>query len=65
MQDSTGQTIRVGDRVRFRGQIYTIAQFLPGRGRLGTAAIRFVEPAATDQEIPDEMSVDLVDALGR
>lgn len=56
--DSTNQRIRVGDRVRFRGQVYTIKEFLPGKGVNGTAGILFVEDQHTD-ELADEVSVDL------
>ncbi len=58
-QDSTGQSIQVGDRVEFRGQIYTIRKFLPGKGRCGTAEILFLE-GSDQEEIADEISVDLV-----
>lgn len=70
MQDSTGKTIAVGDRVRWaRDQrTYTIRQFLPGQGRSGTAGIQFEEPCARADylgELPDEWSVDLVAARWR
>ena len=56
-QDSVGRPIRVGDKVRFRGRIYEIAEFQPGGGRFGSAAIRFTDKPHID-EIPDEISVD-------
>jgi hypothetical protein len=58
-QDSTGKPIAVGDRVRFRGRVYTITAFRPGQGRFGSAAIEFDEPCHTT-ETPDEVSVDFV-----
>jgi hypothetical protein len=53
--------IEVGDRVLFRGKVYTIKEFMPGRGRFGTAEILFEESQEghTD-EIADEISVDRV-----
>ena len=61
MNDSTGNTIVVGDRVRFRGQLYTIKSFHPGEGRSGEiAAIMFEEWPPHCNEIPDEWSVDKV-----
>lgn len=57
--DSTGKLIQVGDRVRFRGQNYTIAAFEPGAGRLETARICFSEPCHFP-EAADEISVDLI-----
>ena len=60
-QDSTGRTIGVGDRVNWRGQIYTIKAFGEAVGRHGTRAILFEEPLHHD-EVPDEIAVDLVEA---
>ena len=57
-QDSTGRPIEVKSRVRFRGRVYTIAEFLPGKGTGDTAAIVFEGPVHTT-EIPDEISVDV------
>lgn len=57
--DSTGQPIRVGDSVRFRGQIYTIKEFVEGEGCWETSRIIFEEPQHTT-EAADEISVDLV-----
>ena len=61
-QDSTGKTIGVGDRVSFRGQIYTIKSFGDPVGRFGTRTIAFEEPLHINNEIPDEIAVDLVEA---
>jgi hypothetical protein len=58
--DSTGKEIQVGNRVRFRGQIYTIKGFRPGEGLLGTSAIEFEESPQHTPEVADEISVDLV-----
>lgn len=56
-QDSTGNPIHVGDKVRFRGREYTIKSFTPCKGRLGICAIEFQEPVHTS-EVPDEIGVD-------
>lgn len=61
-QDSTGRTIAVGDRVRWRGQLYTIKAFGGPIGRHGTRAIEFEEPLHIQDEIPDEIGVDRVEA---
>jgi len=60
-QDSVNRPIKVGDRVRFRGEVYTIKEFHPGKGLYGTANIIFEEPQQTP-EIANETSVDLVEA---
>lgn len=60
IQDSTGNSIIIGSRVRFRGKIYTIKSFAFGRGIHGTAAIEFEEDQHTP-EVADEISVDLVE----
>ncbi len=57
--DSTGKRIRLGDKVRFRGQEYVIKRFIPGGGRSSTAAIVF-ETEPHIRETPDEWSVDLI-----
>lgn len=59
--DSTNKPIKAGDRVRFRGQDYTISQFIPGDGRWGCAVIKFEEPQHTGEQA-DECSVDLIEA---
>lgn len=63
-QDSTGKSIGVGDRVSWRGQTFTIKAFGDHVGRLGTRSIEFKEPLHTN-EIPDEISVDLVERSAR
>ena len=64
-QDSMGRAIAVGDRVSWRGQLYTIKAFGDLIGRLGTHAISFEEPLHIQDEVPDEISVDLVEARSR
>jgi len=64
-QDSAGRQIRVGDRVSWRGQIYTIKAFGDPVGRCGTRAIVFEESRHILDEIPDEIGVDLVEAVSR
>lgn len=64
-QDSTGRAISVGDRVRWRGQLYTIKAFGEAVGRRGTCAIVFEEMLHIQNETPDEIAVDLVDAARR
>ena len=59
-QDSTGKPIHTGNRVRFRGQEYTIKEFLMGGGHSRIAAIKFEEDQHT-LEVADEWSVDLVE----
>lgn len=60
VMDSTGKPINVGDRVKFRGGIYTIKRFMLGNGRAGVATIEF-EEAQNVAEVADELSVDLVE----
>ena len=57
-QDSTGTPIKIGDTVRFRGEIYTIKEFISNKGIFETAQIVFNEPQHTN-EIADEINVDL------
>jgi len=64
-QDSTGRVIRAGDRVNWRGQIYTIRAFGDLTGRYGTRTILFEEPLHIHDEVPDEIAVDLVEASPR
>jgi hypothetical protein len=60
LQDSSGRPITIGDRVSWRGQIYTIKAFGELVGRYGTRAIEFEEPLHSSDEVPDEIAVDLV-----
>ena len=64
-QDSAGRAISVGDRVSWRGQLYTIKSFGNPVGRCGTSTITFEEPLHIQDEIPDEIGVDLVEARPR
>ena len=59
--DSTGKNqIVIGDKVRFRGEVYTISGFNPQAGRGQCAGIFFVETIEPPHhlETPDEWSVD-------
>ena len=56
--DSTGNPIHVGDRVRWRGQEYTIKAFLPGSGRHDECAGIEFEEKPHLAETPDEWGVD-------
>ena len=58
-KDSTGKPIKIGDKVRFRGQIYTIKEFKPYLGLYDTCAISFEETQHVP-EIADEIKVDLI-----
>lgn len=60
-RDSRGRPIRRGDRVMFRGEVYTVADFMPGLGRFGSAVVEFKEPDVHTDEVADELSVDKVD----
>lgn len=60
--DSTNNPIHVGDRVRFRGQEYTIREFVMRSGCV--AQILFVDPQHTE-EVADEVSVDLIERQKR
>ena len=57
--DSKGNSIKVGDKVMFRGKVYTIKRFLPTKGAGGSSQIEFEEKQHTP-EIADEISIDLV-----
>jgi hypothetical protein len=59
--DSSGKPIRIGDRVRCRGEQYTIVGFRPGLGRFGTSCIDFDRPFHAAPEDPDEIAVDRID----
>lgn len=61
-KDSSGKEIAVGNRVSWRGKIYTIKAFGEPVGRCGTRAILFEEPLHLQGEVPDEIGVDLVRA---
>jgi len=59
--DSKDLPVYVGCTVRFRGRIYTIRRIIRGKGRHGTAIFEFNEQVHTE-EIPDEISIDRIDA---
>ncbi len=56
--DSTGKSIKVGDTVKFRGELYTIRSF-GSKTAFGTHVIEFCEPQHID-EVADEFKVDRV-----
>lgn len=58
--DSTGKPVFPGDRVRWRGEEYTIKSFLDNKaGACGTSQIEFEEEKHLS-EIPDEISIDKI-----
>lgn len=57
--DSAGRAIAIGDKVKWRGQIYTIKAFGPRVGIHNLHAIEFEEPLHCPGE-PDEFGVDRV-----
>lgn len=57
--DSTGKQIAVGDRIKFRGQEYTLKGFGPNEEHYGVATLIFEEPMHTE-EIPHECNVDKI-----
>ena len=57
--DSTGKHIDVGDRLRFRGQVYTLKAFGDLDNHFGVATLIFEEEVHTS-EIPTEISVDKI-----
>ena len=68
-KDSTGNPIKVGDKVLWRAKfLHTIAGFRPGEGRHDWAAIDFEEELELEPDPengrwpPDENNVDLVEA---
>lgn len=60
-QDSTGKFIQVGDKVRWRGGIYTIKRFTDEKDPyLGTPVLEFEEPLHISGEKPCEFAVDRI-----
>ncbi len=57
--DSTGRVIKIGDKIRFRGEEYTLKDFGPNEDHYGVATLIFAEEVHTD-EVPHECNVDLV-----
>jgi len=60
-QDSAGRGIQVGDMVKFRGKIYTIARFGNVQGN-GAQEIHFEEKEIHTPEVATTWSVDLAGA---
>lgn len=58
--DSTGKLIKTGDVVRFRGQEFTIKAFGPKEDHYGVHTLIFEEEITHTEEIPNEISIDLV-----
>ena len=59
--DSTRRPIKIGDRLRFRGKVYTLKEFGPPEEFYGVATLVFEEPEIHTTETPHEINVDLVD----
>lgn len=57
--DSTGRQISIGDKIRFRGQEYTLKEFGPNEANYGVAILIFEEPLHTIT-VPHECNVDLI-----
>jgi len=57
--DSAGKPIKIGDKVAFRGRLYTIAGFGAETAR-GAVSVWFEEKTVHTDEIPDEWAIDLV-----
>lgn len=60
--DSTGKIVTEGNKVRFRGEIYTIKRFLETTGACDTPQIEFEEEQHVT-EIADEISIDLIQSV--
>jgi len=58
--DSTGKVVQIGDRVRFRGEKFTIKRFYGKSMRGDISLIEFEEQITHSSEIPDEWSIDLI-----
>lgn len=57
--DSTGRQIAIGDKIRFRSEIYTLKDFGPNEEQYGVATLVFEEEVHTT-EVPHECNVDKV-----
>ena len=57
--DSTGKPIQVGNVVKFRGELYTIKEFISPREGSRFNQILFEEDQHTE-EVADEFAVDLI-----
>lgn len=60
IMDSTGNLIKIGDTVRFRGQHYTISGFSGLPNDIGVLEIYFSEENVHTSEVATEINVDLV-----
>ena len=58
--DSAGKIITEGDKVKFRGEVYTIKRFLESEAFHGIPELEFEEEECHTEEIPNEFSVDKV-----
>ena len=58
--DSTGQPIAVGDKLRFRGKLFTLQGFGPREDVYNVRTLIFEEPIEHTREVPHECNVDLV-----
>lgn len=58
--DSTGKQIAVGDKIKFRSQIYTLKGFGPKEDHYNVSTLLFEEELHTP-EVPHECNVDKVD----
>jgi hypothetical protein len=57
--DSTGRQIKIGDKIRFRGQNYTLKGFGSNDDHYDVATLIFEEEVHTP-EVPHECNVDKV-----
>jgi len=57
--DSTGRQIKLGDKIKFRGQEYTLKGFGPNEPEYDVATLIFEEEVHTI-EVPHECNVDKV-----
>ena len=58
--DSAGRVIEPGDRIRFRGQEFTLKGFGPIEDFYGVATLVFEEEVTHTSEVPHECNVDKV-----
>lgn len=59
--DSTGKQIKPGDRIRFRGEEFTLKAFGPNEEHYGVATLIFEEEVTHTPEVPHECNVDKID----
>ncbi len=58
--DSAGRAIYIGNKIKFRGEIFTLADFGPNEDHYNVATLIFEEPIEHTPEVPHESNVDLV-----